>query len=143
APRSEASDPEELAGARAPRRDGRADGAEVRPRPPLHPAGRPGRARRLPREARPRPPADGDDLMTQQTLRRRRGRALRKQARLRRDNPRAAAAYADLAAVFQPAIDSVREAWDRLRSGLRPLVHFIAALASRARPIIHNGRKYR
>lgn len=81
--------------------------------------------------------------MTQQTLRRRRGRALRKQARLRRDNPRAAAAYADLAAVFQPAIDSVREAWDRLRSGLRPLVHFIAALASRARPIIHNGRKYR
>lgn len=82
-------------------------------------------------------------MRTQQATRRRRGRAERKQARRRRDSPQAADAFQRLREAFQPAVDAVREAWNQIRTTLRPLMHFIAALSYRARPLIHNGRKYR
>lgn len=73
---------------------------------------------------------------------RRRGRAIRKAARLRRENPAAADALGDLREAFELVLPAIREAWAQITRAVRETLRFATALSYRARPLIHNGRKY-
>lgn len=84
-------------------------------------------------------------MITEQTLRRRRGRAIRKARRIRTATPRE----------LRPALDWVERIWARIRAAAAAAVNFVQTLAARMAPLLltprdsagarrqllHNGRK--
>ena len=59
--------------------------------------------------------------MTEQTMRRRRGRAIRKARRVRAATPRE----------LRPALDWVDRVWARIRDAVKAAIHFVQVLAAR------------
>lgn len=84
-------------------------------------------------------------MITEQTRRRRRGRAIRKARRIRTATPRE----------LRPALDWVARIWARIRPAVAAAVNFVQALSARVTPLLltpsdgagarrqllHNGRK--
>lgn len=69
-------------------------------------------------------------MTTKQTLRRRRGRAIRKARRIRAATPRE----------LRPALDWAAQLWARIRAAVAAAVNFVQTLAARVTPLLLTPR---
>lgn len=69
-------------------------------------------------------------MITEQTRRRRRGRAIRKARRIRTGTPRE----------LRPALDWLERIWARIRAAVAAAVNFVQTLAARATPLLLTPR---
>lgn len=88
----------------------------------------------------PSPKKLGRDLAgpTEQTLRRRRGRAIRKRRRFGTPAP-----PPEFVEAFKIMLDAVRGAWGQIQDTVKFIKQIFNSQPLLPRPLIHNGRKYR